>query len=135
GRGERFPSPKPPCGPLYGPRSGRRHPGMVMQYVVIAVVVVGLALVLWQAFAPGPRRRRAFSRAERLLEGGSWQQALALVEAQDSPGLSEAWRGRLRAAAGECHLRAADAALKEKRYEDALRHLQTATPLLALDEG
>jgi tetratricopeptide (TPR) repeat protein len=106
-----------------------------MPYAIIAVVVlIGLGLILWQAFAPGPRRRRAFGRAQKLLDAGSWKEALALVEAQQPARLPEPWKGRLRGAAGECHQQAGEATLKEKRYEEALEHFLTAAPLLGQDE-
>src|SRR5881227_3771485 len=108
-----------------------------MRYAVVALVVIAVVAVgLWLAFGRGPRRRRAFARAQRLLQQGAWSQALALAQAlQAEPRLSPAWRGRLRTLAGECHQRASDQSLKEKRYEDSLRHLLEATALLGLDEG
>jgi tetratricopeptide (TPR) repeat protein len=104
-------------------------------YAVLALVLLfGLSLSLWLAFGPGPRRSRAFGRAQRLLESGAWAAALAEVEAQrGASGLSEAWQGRLRNAAGECHQRAADEALKEKRFEGALEHVLAAAELLGQD--
>jgi TolA-binding protein len=106
-----------------------------MRYAAVAVLVLAIGLILWQMFGPGPRRRRALTRANRLLDTGSWQEALAVVQALRTPRLSEPWQTRLRSAAGECHQRAADEALKEKRFEDALEHLLNAAPLLGLDEG
>src|SRR5881275_898905 len=96
---------------------------VMLPYLAVAAVVIGLALALWLALGPGPRRRRAFARAQRLLDAGAWEQALAIVESlRASSGLSAAWQDRLRSAAGEAHQLASDEALKEKRFEDALRH-------------
>jgi tetratricopeptide (TPR) repeat protein len=107
-----------------------------MWYAAVAVCVVGLLVGLWQIFAPGPRRRRAFGRAQRRLQEGGWEDALAMIQAIESQGpLSPAWQESLRNTAGECHHLAADQALKEKDYEGALRHYVTAAPLLKADEG
>src|SRR5262245_50708875 len=107
-----------------------------MLYVLLAVLMVVLAVALWQLFGAGPRRHRAFRRAQRLLHEGAWQQALDLAETlQAVPGLSQTWMGRLRNLAGECHHLAADLALKERRYEESLQHHLTAAPLLGLDEA
>jgi tetratricopeptide (TPR) repeat protein len=106
-----------------------------MIYALVAVLLIGLAVVLWQALGRGPRRRRAFVRAQRLLDAGDWEQALSLLEALRAPGLSEAWRARLRKAEGAAHQQAADQLLQEKRFEDALEHLLTSAPLLDLDQA
>jgi tetratricopeptide (TPR) repeat protein len=107
-----------------------------MLYVAIAICVVALLVGLWQIFARGPRRRRAFGRAQRHLQEGSWQDALTTITAIQAEGpLSVAWQESLRSSAGECHHLAADQALKEKNYEDSLKHYVTAAPLLKADEG
>jgi tetratricopeptide (TPR) repeat protein len=106
---------------------------MIVALVLAAIVLV---LLLWLAFGRGPRRRRAFARAGRLLEAGNWAEALTITEGlRASGGLSAQWQARLRNLAGECHQRAAEEALKDKRYEDALQHLLTAAPLLKQDEA
>jgi hypothetical protein len=93
---------------------------MIVALVLAAIVLV---LLLWLAFGRGPRRRRAFARAGRLLEAGNWMEALTITEGlRASRGLSEQWQARLRNLAGECHQRAAEEALKDKRYEDAAEH-------------
>jgi tetratricopeptide (TPR) repeat protein len=103
-------------------------------YLVVAALAIGLLIVVYLGFAPGPRRRRAFRRAQKQLEAGSWKEALVLVDSLGGKGGSTAWRARLRNCAGECHQRAVDQALKDRRYEDALEHTQQATSLLGLDE-
>jgi tetratricopeptide (TPR) repeat protein len=105
-----------------------------MLYVLLAgVVVFVVAVVLWLGLGPGPCRWRAFRRAQRLLEGGGWEEALALVSQLRRPRLSEAWQGRLRNLEGECHQRAVDQALKDRRFEEALEHALKSADLLALD--
>jgi tetratricopeptide (TPR) repeat protein len=120
------------------------HPGRIeamcqehdsTMYLVLAGLAIGLLVVLYLGFAPGPRRRRAFRRAQKLLAGGSWKEALALVESLDRKGISQGWRVRLRNCAGECHQRAVDQALKERNFEDALEHSLQAARLLGLDEN
>ncbi len=100
-----------------------------------AVLLIGLGLLLWLAFGPGPRRRRAFARAQRLLEAGSWEEALEIIRSLRRPNLSDAWKGRLRHAEGECHQQAGDEALQEKRFEKAFDHLCEAGELLDLNEA
>jgi tetratricopeptide (TPR) repeat protein len=104
-------------------------------YLVLASLAIGLILILYLAFAPGPRRRRAFRRAQKVLAGGAWKEALTLVESLDRKGMSKSWQARLRNCAGECHQRAIDQSLKDRYFEEALKHsLQTAR-LLGLDEN
>jgi tetratricopeptide (TPR) repeat protein len=107
-----------------------------MPYVIVAIVLIGMVLGCWLIFGPGPRRWRIFRRAQRLLEQGDWAAALRLVSTlQTSPRLSANWQGRLRSLAGECHQRAADFGLKEKRFEDALEHTLRAAAMQGLQEA
>src|SRR5260370_13943212 len=101
-----------------------------MPYIIAAVVVL-VVLGCWVIFGPGRRRSRAYRRAARLLEQGDWAGALRLAGTlQNTPRLSAVWQGRLRTLGGECHQRAADAALKEKRFEDGMEHARQAAGLL-----
>jgi tetratricopeptide (TPR) repeat protein len=107
-----------------------------MPYVIAAVIVLGVVLGCWLAFGPGPRRHRAWRKAQRLLDRGNWSEALRLVTALQAAGrLSQLWQGRLRSLAGECHQRAADQALKEKRFEEGVQHALQAAALLQLSEA
>jgi tetratricopeptide (TPR) repeat protein len=108
-----------------------------MRFAVLAVVLLLIVLaVLWQVLGRGPRRRRAFGRAQRLLAQGTWSEALASLNAiRAEPRLSAVWQARVRNAAGESHVLGGEQFLKEKRYEDSLQHFLTAAPLLAVDEG
>jgi tetratricopeptide (TPR) repeat protein len=93
-----------------------------------------LVLCLWLLFGRGPRRKRAFRRAQRLLAQGNWKEALDILTMLNAEGgLSPAWQDRLRVAAGQCHQRAADHLLKEKQFEEALRHALEAGARLGLD--
>jgi tetratricopeptide (TPR) repeat protein len=103
---------------------------------LVAVLLLGLLAVvagLWLLFGRGPRRWRAYNRAQRLLHQGAWEEALGILKQLQQGRLSLQWQGRLRSAEGECHHAAGDAALKEHRFEDSLGHYQTAAGLLDLD--
>src|SRR5437763_60290 len=100
----------------------------------LSALLIGLCVLLYLAFGPGPRRRRAFGRASRLLDQGEWSAALEIIRRIRQRRLSPAWGGRVRQAEGECHQQAADEALRGRRYEDALRHLETAADLQGQDE-
>jgi tetratricopeptide (TPR) repeat protein len=104
--------------------------------LLIVVFVFSLALCLWLLLGRGPRRHRAFRQAQRLLEQGNWKDALdILTTLQDESRLSPVWQDRLRATAGECHQRAADQLLKEKQFEEALRHALDGGARLGLDQA
>jgi tetratricopeptide (TPR) repeat protein len=103
---------------------------------LIVVFVFSLALCLWLLLGRGPRRHRAFRQAQRLLEEGNWKDALdILTTLQDESHLSPVWQDRLRAASGECHQQAADQLLKDKQFEEALRHALEAGARLGLDQA
>ena len=108
----------------------------IVLYVVVPVLALAALLGLWQVFGRrSARRRRAYARAQRLLEQGKWYDAFRIVEPQRTAlGQTPEWQQRWRKAAGECHQTATDFALKEKKYEDALQHALTAVPLLSLAE-
>jgi tetratricopeptide (TPR) repeat protein len=102
---------------------------------VLCLVLLAVLFGLWLLFGRWPRRSRAYSRAQRLLHQGSWEEALAIVQRlQSQSGMSRQWQGRLRSAEGECHHAAAEAALKERRYKESFANFQQAAALLDLDE-
>ena len=108
----------------------------VVLYVLAPLVVVGMLLGLWLAFGADPRRRRAFTAAQNLLEKGKWREALGVIELQRAgSGTKTDWQQRWQKAAGDCHQAATDQAIKERRYEEALQHALAAGPLLSLAEG
>jgi tetratricopeptide (TPR) repeat protein len=103
--------------------------------ILLAIVFVfSLALGLWLLLGRGPRRHRAFRQAQRLLERGNWKDALDILTVLIAePRLSPVWQDRLRAAIGECHQLATDQLLKDKQFEEALRHALEAGARLGLD--
>ncbi|HMC63777.1 MAG TPA: tetratricopeptide repeat protein, partial [Gemmataceae bacterium] len=113
------------------------QPGMIFLLVAgIGLLLIAGGVAVWQLLGPGPRRRRAFHRAQRLLHNGDWRQAMAIVaEARSFGRLSTVWEGRLNNATGECRRAAGDAALSELRFEEALEHHIAAAQLLGLPEA
>lgn len=102
-------------------------------YALGALAAIGITIACYYLFAPGPRRWRAYQRARRLLDGGAWQEALALTAYLRAGRLNPTWQGRLRNLAGECHQLAIDETLKEKAFEEALEHALDAADLLGLN--
>jgi tetratricopeptide (TPR) repeat protein len=102
-------------------------------YGGVATVLALLLTGAWWLFGPGPRRARAYNRAQRLLHQGHWQEALTLIKNEQNGKLSSAWQGRFRSGEGECHHAAGEKLLREKDYEEALRHFHISAELLRLD--
>src|SRR5262249_14545616 len=79
-------------------------------------------------------RHRAFRQAQRLFDQSNWKDALDILTAlNEETSLSPVWQDRIRALAGECHQLAGDQLLKEKQFEEALRHALEAGARLGLD--
>jgi tetratricopeptide (TPR) repeat protein len=106
-----------------------------MLYFLLPILAIVAGIVLYLIFAPGPRRWRAYTRAQKLLQADDWREALAIVQGMNPASLSSAWQARLDHLAGECHQRAIDVLLKEKQFEDALDHAHQVIKLLDLDEA
>jgi tetratricopeptide (TPR) repeat protein len=101
-----------------------------------ALLMLAVAVLTWLAIGRGPRRRRAFRRAQDLLGREDWRTALALVQAQQAAGpLSPAWEERFRRLEGECRVRAGNAALQALHIEEALTEHLTAARLLGRNEA
>lgn len=105
---------------------------MVMVYALLAAGALGLGL-LYLLFAPGPRRTRAFRRAEKLLADGAADAALAVVEQLQPARQPAAWRQRLAQLAGEAHQHKVELLLKERQFDRALHHATAAAALLQQD--
>src|SRR5439155_20344562 len=96
----------------------------MLLYVGVALVLIGALVALWLIFGRGPKRRRAYQHAQRLLHSGTWREALDIVqELQHQGPMPPVWQGRLRNAEGECHRTAGTQAVREHRYEEGLEHL------------
>jgi tetratricopeptide (TPR) repeat protein len=108
----------------------------IVLFVIVPILVPAALFGLWQLVGPGPRRRRAYALAQRLLEEGKWREASEIIEAHRAgAGQAPQWRERWQRAAGEGQQIAADQAIKDKRFEEALRHSIVAGSLLKLPEG
>jgi tetratricopeptide (TPR) repeat protein len=104
--------------------------------LLVVVFVLLLALCLWLLLGGGPRRHRAFRRAQHLIDEGNWKDALDILTVLNEEGrLSPVWQERLRTVTGECHQLAADQLLKEKQFEEALKHSLEAGARLGLDQA
>src|SRR5256885_1559585 len=104
-------------------------------YILVSILTLAALFGLWYALPPGPRPRRDYARPQRLLEQGQWREAAAIIEPQrKKTGQSSEWQQRWQKAAGESQQLAVDQALKDKRFEEALRYAVTAASLLGVPE-
>src|SRR5688572_1807799 len=100
---------------------------MAGTYGTIVLVFLMILLVLWMIFGTGPRRRRGMRAARSLLKSSGYKAALdqlKQVRAIGSP--SAGWIKTFDEFEAECLQAASDAALKEKKFEDALEFGQRA---------
>ncbi len=91
--------------------------------IVGSIVLVFLLLLLsvWLAWGRGPRRRRAMRAARKLLDTGNWKGALDQLKAVRAIGSpSASWCNTFDLFEVECLQAASVAALKDKKFEDAL---------------
>ncbi|HZU36947.1 MAG TPA: tetratricopeptide repeat protein, partial [Gemmataceae bacterium] len=104
--------------------------------VQVSVLAGGAALVvvLWLLFGRAPRCRRLYGRAQRLLQAGQWQQALAEIAQQPALAASSpAWQQHFRKLEADCHAFAGEEALAQKDYEASLDHHLRAAQIFHLD--
>ncbi len=118
------------------PWLGSGPPAARIFYGVALALVLALLLALWLLLGRGPRRRRAYRRAQQLLGQGNWSGALQMARAlrpqcQNVP----RWRTSLDRLEGECHRAGGEAALQEQKYEASLEHFGRAARLLRHDEA
>src|SRR5262245_23075252 len=98
---------------------------------VVAAVALLLLLGVWLLLGQGPRRRRAWRHAQKLLKQGDWNEALRLVREQQQRGPHSAtWQNRLNTLEGDCLHAAAATALQQHNFEDALGHALRSAQLL-----
>ena len=110
--------------------------GMAIAVAVVVVVFLAIFVVLWQLYAPSPRRRRGLKRARHKLQQGFWEEALEHVRRLRNIGIpSQSWLKRFGQAEGECLQAAAQAALREKQFEETLEHGMKAAALLGRTEA
>jgi tetratricopeptide (TPR) repeat protein len=105
---------------------------MAFTAVTLALTLASL-VILWLLLGPGPRRRRAYRRALRMLQAGALPEALAAVRALQARRPRGAWQQKLRRAEADCLRAGGRAHLQQKEYEQGLEHLVQAARLLGED--
>jgi tetratricopeptide (TPR) repeat protein len=112
------------------------HPvGFAIFYGVIALFVLAVLVGFWQLFGIGPRRRRGMRAARRLLQTGAWQAALDQLQRVRAIGLpSSSWLKTFEQFEAECLQAAAKTALKDKKFEDAIKFGLHAAQILEQQE-
>jgi tetratricopeptide (TPR) repeat protein len=104
---------------------------VVIFYGSIAGFVLLVLFILWLIFGRGPRRRRAFKHARRLLDKGHWDEALAEIKKLRVYGTpSAAWTKKFDLLEGHALKRAATKALDDKQFEASLEHALRSAQLL-----
>lgn len=103
---------------------------------LLIALAVGATAIVWLVFGKGPRRRRCYQKAQKLLHQGHWQESLQAVEELRQLGtLSAAWEGRAKNIEGECRRQGGESALADKHYEKSLEELVASARLLQLSEA
>ena len=110
----------------------RDHPlGFATFYGLIALFFLAILIAIWQLWGFGPRRRRGMRAARKQLAADDWKGAteqLKRVRAIGSP--SSSWNKTFDKFEAECLEIAAQAAIKEKKFEEALQLSQRAAEIL-----
>lgn len=100
-------------------------------YGTIALAVLLLLVGAWLLWGAGPRRRRGLRAARKALKAGDWQDALAQLQAIRAIGTpSASWVKTFDQFEAECLRSAAEAAIDEKKFEQALEYGQRAAHIL-----
>lgn len=89
-----------------------------------------LLIILWRVAGVGPRRWRRLKQARRLLQAGTWQEAMVMVRrARQIGSPSASWRRYLDEEEAKCLSAGSAAALGAKQFEEALDHAAKAGQL------
>ncbi len=110
----------------------RDHPvGFAIFYGTIAFFVLLVLVVIWQLWGGGPRRRRGMRSARKTLAGGDWKAALEQLKYVRSIGVpSSSWNKTFDEFEANCLQAASAAAVKEKKFEEALKFGQRSAQIL-----
>ena len=91
-------------------------------YGIPALLLAIALMIVWLVLGFGPRRRRALKRARIRLKEGAWEDALERVRKVRGIGSpSQSWRKTFDKFEAECQQAAAQVALDEGNYEQALQ--------------
>ncbi len=108
------------------------HPGkFAALYGAIALFVLLMLVAAWLIWGRGPRRRRGLRAARRQLKAGKWQDALEhlkRIRAIGSP--SASWVKTFDEFEGKCLQAASEAAIDDKKFEEALELGHRAAQIL-----
>lgn len=108
------------------------HPGKFGAfYGAIALFILLMLLAAWLIWGRGPRRRRGLRAARKQLKAGNWQDALEQLKrlrAIGSP--SASWLKTFEKFEAECLQAASEAAIDNKKFEDALELGERAAHML-----
>ncbi|MCS7044864.1 MAG: hypothetical protein NZO58_00760, partial [Gemmataceae bacterium] len=109
--------------------------GMTIAVAVVGLIAALIVVVLWQLYAPSPRRRRGLKRVRHKLHQGQWREALDHLTRLRRIGLpSNYWQRRFNQVEGECLRVAADACIQAKEFDEALTYGVKAAHLLGQPE-
>src|SRR5262245_47718915 len=109
---------------------------MAVAVAVVVLFFLAIIVVLWQLYAPSPRRRRGLKRVRHKLQQGFWQEALEHVGRLRQIGMpSQNWQNRFDDAEGDCLRAGSQAALADKEFEEALERGTKAAALLGRQEA
>jgi tetratricopeptide (TPR) repeat protein len=112
-----------------------------------AELVVGLGVLLvaslagggvgaWRLYGKGPRRQRLYKAARELVQKGDWQAAQNLTQQLVDLGHpTPEWEGRINNLEGECLRAAGEAALADRKFEEAFNFHKQAAQLLGLNQA
>ena len=109
--------------------------GFAIFYAVIALFILAVLVGIWQLVGIGPRRRRSLRAAGKLLAAGDWKAALDQLKKTRAIGSpSKAWLKTFDQFEADCLQAANAAALKDKKFEEALLFGQKAAHILEQPE-
>src|SRR4051794_11406045 len=88
--------------------------------VLLVAALAGGGVGAWRLYGKGPRRQRLYKAARDLIQKGDWQTAQNLTQQLVDLGHpTPEWEGRINNLEGECLRAAGEAALAERKFEEA----------------
>src|SRR5262245_8332946 len=89
--------------------------------VLLLAALAGGGIGAWRLYGKGPRRQRIYKAAREHIQKGEWQTAQNLArQLHDLGPASPEWEGRINNLEGECLRAGGEAALAERKFEEAL---------------